>query len=282
MLSVTTGASAPSGKPPPPELRTALITGASSGIGLALAHEFAAHGHDLVLVARHEERLAQLAAELTARHGCRATVLPCDLTDPVATDALLAELVRQGIQVDVLVSNAGFAIKGAFATTDLAAETAMVELQLNALLRLAKALVPGMLGRGRGGLLTVASVYSFAPVAFQAVYGACKAFLLSFSEALASEGAGRGLKVTVLCPGSTRTEFRQRAGHPEEPPGGKGMAAERVAAAGYAGLMRGQRIVVPGTANRVFVALARVVPGAAITAVLRKINRYRGMVPKAH
>ncbi len=263
-----------------PRLKTALITGASSGIGAALARRFAAGGHDVVLCARDEGRLKALAGDLEDRCGVRAAVIVADLAAPEAVDGVMRALAAKDLTVDVLVNNAGFGVHGTFLGTDLASELRMVDVQIGALLRLTKLLVPPMIARGFGGVLNVASVYSFSPVAFQAVYGGCKSFLYSFSEALANETAGTGLSITLLCPGSTKTEFRMRAGVKEKKPGGKGMSAEVVADAGYQGLLRGKRIVVPGMHNRLFVAIARHAPATTVAAFLRVINRFRGMAGK--
>lgn len=221
-----------------------MITGATSGIGKALAHCFAEGGHDVILVARDEQALTEVAAEIGARHGVGTFRIKGDLSQSATPRQITAELNRLGLDVDYLVNNAGFGVHGPFAGTDLTSELAMVTLQIGALLSLTKDLLPGMVSRGRGGILNVASVYTFSPVAFQSVYGACKAFIYSFSEALASETRGSGIKISTLCPGSTATEFRKRAGVKEKRK--PSATAEAVAAKGYAALMRGQRLSISG------------------------------------
>ncbi len=252
-----------------------MITGATSGIGKALAHCFAKDGHDIVLVARDETALTAVAAEIGARHGVGTFRIKGDLSQAETPRAITAELKRQGLHVDYLVNNAGFGVHGPFIDTDLTSELAMVNLQIGALLALTKDLVPGMVARRRGGVLNVASVYTFSPVAFQSVYGACKAFIYSFSEALASETRGSGLKISTLCPGSTATEFRKRAGVLEKRQ--PSATAEWVAAQGYAALMRGSRLSVPGLRNKIFVFFGRHLPAGGITTVLRVINKFRGV-----
>ncbi len=263
---------------PAPDSRSrplALITGATSGIGKALAHCFAKGGHDIVLVARDESALTAVAAELGARHGVGTFRIKGDLSHADTPRQITTELERQGLHVDYLVNNAGFGVHGPFTATDLTSELAMVNLQIGALLALSKDLLPGMVARGRGGILNVASVYAFSPVAFQSVYGACKAFIYSFSEALASETRGSGIRISTLCPGSTATEFRQRAGVTEKRK--PSATPEYVAAQGYAAFMRGSRLSVPGLRNKIFVFFGRHLPAGGITMVLRVINRFRGV-----
>jgi short-subunit dehydrogenase len=253
----------------------ALVTGSSSGIGLALARVLARNGHDLVLVARDRETLQGMAAELQAMYGAKALVVAQDLSLPGAARAVWDAVERAGLAVDVLVNNAGFGVHGPFVETAAADELRMIRVQLDVLLELTKLALPGMLARRSGRLLNVASVYSFAPVVHQAVYGACKAFMYSFSEALAIELTGQGISVTVLAPGSTRTAFRARAGVNERKPGGSGASPELVAEAGYRGMMRGRRVVVPGFWNKVFVFIVGVLPRGLVSPFLRQINRKR-------
>lgn len=253
----------------------ALITGATSGIGKALAHCFAADGYDVILVARDEAALATTANELSARHGVGTFRIKGDLSRPETPRQITEELKRQSLHVDVLVNNAGFGVHGPFVESDLTSELAMVNLQIGTLLALTKDLVPAMVAKGTGGVLNVASVYSFSPVVFQSVYGACKAFIWSFSEALRNETRGTGIKVSLLCPGSTATEFRRRAGVKEKRR--PATSAEFVAARGYAAFKHDRRLSVPGLKNKVFVIFARHLPVGGITAVLRIINRFRGV-----
>jgi short-subunit dehydrogenase len=253
-----------------------LVTGASSGIGEALARELARRGHDLVLAARDGAALARLADVLAREHGAAAKVLAGDLSDPAGARAVGAALERERIPVAVLVNNAGFGVHGPFARTELDRELALVNLQVHAPLILTKACLPGMLRRREGRILNVASVYSYAPVPQQAVYAAGKAFLLSFSESLAAELEGTGVSVTVLCPGITATAFRTRAGLPEKA-SRLSMDPRTVAAIACQGLFRNRAVVVPGAANALYVLAAKVVPRRVIASLTRRLNRRRGL-----
>ena len=187
---------------------TALITGASSGIGLELAKLFARDGYELVLVARRVERLEELGRELTQRHGVRCHTISVDLAQPDAAAEIVRRLEGAGPAVDVLVNNAGFGVLGPLATTEPETAGRMIRVNIEALTQLTRALLPGMLARRRGRILNVASTAGFAPGPLMAVYYATKAYVISFSEALAEELRGTGVTVTVLCPGPTRTEFQ--------------------------------------------------------------------------
>ena len=248
--------------------KTALVTGASSGIGLALAQELAARGARLVLVGRDQVALGNVAREF----GPQTVVINQDLSESGAGERLAAEVARQGVVVDVLVNNAGFGVHGDFATTDLGRELAMVRLQIDTTLALTKAFLPGMKARREGWLLNVASVYSYAPVPHQAVYGACKAFLHSFSEALASEVRDYGIKVSVSAPGTTKTEFRRRAGAREK---GKGLTPETVAVVAVDALLSGKLVTIPGFWNRLFVVAMQYLPFSLRARLIRTINRVR-------
>lgn len=238
---------------------TVLITGASSGIGLELARCAAAEGSDLILVARRETRLRDLARELTDRHGVAARVMVFDLEDPHAPEAIVDQL--NGENVDVLVNNAGFGARGAFAEVGLDEQIAMLQVNVEALTHLTRLLLPPMLARGRGGVLNVASTAGFQPGPYMSVYYASKAYVLSLSEALAEEMKGTGITISCLAPGPTRTEFQQRAGAKRAwvsqlNPG----TAEGVARVGWKGFRSGKVIVVPGPTNRVAATLAQLVP----------------------
>ena len=244
----------------------ALITGASAGIGVELARVFAAHGHELVLVARREERLITLADEIAARGRPRPTVLPLDLERRDAVTMLAGELSVRGLEPAFVVNNAGFGLSGAAAALSRAEQLAMIDLNVRALTELSLAFVDNV-ARHRGGILNVASVAAFLPGPGMAVYYASKAFVLSFSEALHRELAGRGIKVTVLCPGPVATEFQARSGmHLPSAARILELPASRVAQLGYAGLMRGRRVVVAGAGNRIAVFLMRFVPHALLLA----------------
>ena len=237
------------------------MTGASSGIGRELALCCAAGGHDLVLVARREDALRELAAELEARHGASSLVLPFDLASPSAPEALVQEMTRRELAIDVLVNNAGFAIHGPFASADLTAASELMQVNMIALTVLTRLFLPGMVGRGHGRILNVASTAAFQPGPYMAVYYASKAYVLSFTHALAEELRETGVTATALCPGPTTTGFQARAGLRGVPLFTRsillsGTAAE-VAAAGYRGMMAGKREVIPGFRNRAHVFLTR-------------------------
>ena len=191
---------------------TALVTGASSGIGLELATLLAKDRHDLVLVARGRERLDGVARGLTEEFGVAATVLPADLTDPSAPIDIALALAERKLAIDILVNNAGFGVYGFFAQTPLEKELAMIQVNITALTHLTKLLLPGMLERRRGRILNVASTAAFQPGPLMAVYYATKAYVLSFSEALANETAGTGVTVTALCPVRPSPSSRNRPG----------------------------------------------------------------------
>jgi short-subunit dehydrogenase len=246
------------------------ITGASSGIGRAIALEFAARGFGLILIGRDEAALDRTAEKCRA-HGASAGVYIADLADAKAVD----ELCRALANVEVLVNNAGFGIKGDFAETGLDDELRMLDVQLAAMLKLTKAVLPGMIERGKGRILNIASVYSYSPVPKQSVYSACKAFILSFSSALKEEVKGKGITVTVVLPGITQTEFRTRAGIADKKE--SGMTAASVAEIAVAAALKGKHIVVPGAQNKLFVFLARHLPPSLMARVITFINNRRGV-----
>lgn len=192
--------------------RWALVTGASSGIGEEFAHRLAARGMHLVLTARREERLRQLAEELHTRHGTRSIVLPADLQSPGAVEQLFADIAEQGVAIELLVNNAGFAVVNAIEETDPKRVQEMLRVNVEALTTLAYAVLPGMLERGHGAILNLASVAGFQPVAYMGAYAASKAYVMHFSEALWAEVRDRGVTVMALCPGVTKTDFFEVAG----------------------------------------------------------------------
>ena len=246
---------------------TALITGPSSGIGLDLAHLFAENGHDVVLVARSEAKLRSLAAELSSKHGVQATVIVADLTRPDAP----REIFAAAPPVDVLVNNAGFGLSGKFAETPMRTELDMIQVNVAALTHLTKLFLPQMLERKRGRILNVASTAAFQPGPLMAVYYATKAYVLSFSEAIAEELRGTGVTVTALCPGPTATGFQKNANMGTEAllKLMKPVSSMEVARAGYRGLMRGQRVVIPGLKNKLGVQSLRFSPRALTTRIVR-------------
>ncbi len=245
-------------------METVLITGASSGIGLELAKLFAADGAHLILVARRVDKLEALAADIRAHFPVPVDVVAADLSDPHAPDALVETLNQRGITVDVLVNNAGFGARGRIAELSLSRQMEMIQVNVTAATRLARLLVTGMLERRRGGILNVASIAAFQAGPFMGVYYATKAYLLSFSEALAEEVAGSGVTVSCLCPGPTVTEFGDVAGMTATP-AFKYVAATAasVALAGYRGYRKGRVVVIPGCLNRVVTFIGRLVPRSA-------------------
>jgi short-subunit dehydrogenase len=249
----------------------AVITGPTAGIGRAFADRLAADGYDLVLVARDADRLAEVAADLARRHGGRADVRPADLASDAAVEALAADLARLP-RVDLLVNNAGFGTKGPLARTDPAAQSRMVHVHCVAPLRLAQAVLPGMLARGTGGVVNVASVAAFVTSAGNATYSASKAFLQLLSEGMAAEVAGTGVRVQALCPGFTRTEFHGRAGMPTGAiPGFIWLTPPEVVAASLAALARGGPVtLVPGATYRSAVALLRLMPLRLLSWAMRR------------
>jgi short-subunit dehydrogenase len=252
-----------------------LITGASAGIGATLAHEFAAHGHELVLVARREQALGALADAIAAKGTSRPTVLGADLARPDATQAIAETLDQRGLEPDVVVNNAGFGLLGTADTLDRAEQLAMIDLNVRALTELSLAFVDS-LKRRRGGILNVASIAAFMPGPGMAVYYATKAYLLSFSEALHRELKPKGVRVTVLCPGPVPTEFQARAGMSGDAfPRLLTRSTERVARDGYRGLKEGRRVVVPGSGNRVVGTFARFVPRGLLLSLIGRRQEQR-------
>jgi short-subunit dehydrogenase len=263
--------------PATPRRAAALITGGSGGIGLELARCLARDGHELVIVARREAGLAAAAAELRSAGAAGVTTVPADLARPEEVERLLATLHVSALEIGILVNNAGFGTAGAFARTPLEDELAMIQTNVSALTHLTKRLLPGMLRRHSGRILNVASTAAFQPGPFMAVYYATKAYVLSFSQALAEELRDSGVTVTALCPGPTSTSFAARAGMEETRLFARNitMSAAAVAREGYAGMLRGERIVVPGAANKLVAQAGRLVPRALVTRISRRLNEHR-------
>jgi short-subunit dehydrogenase len=237
-----------------------LVTGASSGIGAALARVFAENRHSLVLVARREAELSALADGIAAIGADRPEIIAMDLTASGASDALAAELETRGLEPAVVVNSAGFGLAGAAARLDLAQQLAMIDLNARMLTDLSLRFVES-LGRHNGGVLNVGSIAGFYPGPVMAVYHATKAYVLSFGEALHHELRGKGVRVTTLCPGPVETAFMARAGTEIDAfPDYLRRSVDRVARDGYDGFMRGRRVVVPGSANRVTTWLPRLLP----------------------
>jgi short-subunit dehydrogenase len=253
-----------------------VITGASAGIGAALAHEFAAKGHQLVLVARREQALATLANAIAAKSHPRPTVLRMDVARVDAARDIGEALAKQGLEPEIVVNNAGFGLLGDADKLDRAQQLAMIDLNVRALTDLSLAFIDS-LERRKGGILNVASVAGFFAGPGMAVYHATKAYVISFSEALHYELAPRGVRVTVLCPGPVPTEFQARAGITSEMlPLLFTRSAARVARAGYRGLAEGRRLVIPGRASRVATALGQLVPRRLVLAATARHRRARG------
>lgn len=249
-----------------------LVTGASSGIGRALAEEFAREGNDVVLSARREDRLESLAAVLEADHGVTATAMPTDLSDSEAAVDLRERIEDEDVQIDTLVNNAGYAVYGRFHETSFEEERKMLQVNLLALTELTKEFLPQLLERGGGNVLNVASIAGVFPAPTSPVYAATKAYTLSFSEALANDYAADGVTVTALCPGNTDTEFMDRGGVEQSNlPETELMSAEDVARAGYEGLRAGKAIVVPGRRNQLIVQLKRLLPRRTAVNIARGV-----------
>jgi len=258
-------------------LKTALVTGASSGIGRELARLLAEEGLDLVLVARRSDRLEDLARELSVAHGVSARVLARDLASPSSAREIVEELERERLEVDVLVNSAGFGVYGRFWETEIDRQMEVLEVNVVALTELTGRLLPGMVSRARGRILNLASTAAFQPGPYMAVYYATKSFVLSFSEALAEELSGTGVTVTALCPGPTITEFQEAAGIEDTWlfRGPLVMDAQSVAKAGWAGAKRGKRVVIPGLGNKILKETVRFSPRRLTTSVAGRIQKRR-------
>jgi short-subunit dehydrogenase len=248
----------------------ALITGATAGIGYELAKLFAADHFNLVLVARDEVRLKNVAVELRNAHNIEAIVLPKDLSNNAAPREIFDAL--RDTPVSMLVNNAGFGSQGAFAEEKLELSLNMMRVNMDALVQLTRVFLPPMLSRRQGRILNVASTAAFQPGPFTSIYYATKAFVFSFSVALSDELAGTGVTVTTLCPGFTRTEFHQRAGFQRSSRWLPMMSARDVARIGYRGLMNGKRIVIPGLRNKLTAAVSRRLPATFTARIVRRTN----------
>ena len=259
--------------PAPSARSAALVTGASSGIGAEIARLLAAAGHSVVLVARREQRLRALADEIESAHDVRAEVLASDLSDQSSRELLVTALGALGLDIEVLVNNAGFGTAGRFHDLALEGELRMVRTNVEAIVHLCGAFAPQMVERGRGAILNVASTAAFQPLPRQTTYSASKAFVLTFTEALGSDLKGTGVSATALCPGPVRTEFTdQHAGFDaaDSTPDFIWMSAEDCARAAVNGLERGKRVVVPGVANRVGTLAGQHAPRSLLLAAARR------------
>ena len=259
---------------------TAIITGASSGLGAEFAHILAARGANLVLIARREDRLTALADELAAAHGVTVHPLALDLAAPGAVDTVAAFVRDRGLTVDSVVNNAGFGMHGALGEGDAARIDEQVRLNVGALVALTRAFLPEMTASGRGILVNVASTAAFQPVPFMAVYGATKAFVLSFTEALAFETRDSGLRVTALCPGATRTEFFEVVGT-EGARVGDYQTPEQVVATTMRALdaRRTPPSIVSGVRNAATAVLARIMPRSIVIPATGRLMAHRSSTP---
>ena len=252
---------------------TVLVTGASSGIGTEMARQLASRGHGVTLVARRAERLEELAAELAEQHKITATAIPCDLGDPIAR-AELIEGLRAGPALAGLCNNAGYGINGRVSANDADRERQMVELNVVALHDLTLRVLPGMIERGTGAILNVASTAAFQPLPGFASYAATKAFVLSFSEALNAELSGTGVSCSALCPGPVKTEFAAVAGSTmsESLPDFAMVTAEEVARQAIDAMENGSRTAIPGIANQVQALLGRIAPRSLVLPLAGRIS----------
>ena len=253
--------------------KTALITGASSGIGLELAHLFARDGYRLVLVARSRGALRELGDDLQSRYSVTVRISPKDLAHPATPNELYQELQEAGIVLDVLVNNAGFGGGGPFLSTEWTNEAEMMQVNMVALTHLTKLFLPQIRAR-EGKILNVASTAAFQPGPFMAVYYASKAYVLHFTEALAEELRGTGVTVTCLCPGPVKTNFQKRAhiGDTRLMTSPMLVDVREVARVAYEGMKQGKRVVIPGWKNRFGVQMLRLSPRDMVTKVIRKIQ----------
>lgn len=255
--------------------RVTLITGASAGIGTELARLFAAKGHKTVLVARREDRLNEIAASITAAGGVPPAVLACDLEAPDGCDRLAAELAARDLDIEILVNNAGFGLRGQAADLDRQDQLGIVALNVRALTDLSLRFSDSVI-RNKGGILNVASLAGFLPGPGMAVYYASKAYVLSFTEALHAELSAKGVKVTTLCPGPVPTEFQARAGFdPGMDSAILNVSAADVASAAYAGFMANKSVVLPGFAVSIIPFLLRFVPRGLVIAAVARVQRKR-------
>jgi short-subunit dehydrogenase len=267
--------------PSPSPTSAALVTGASAGIGACIAAELAARGHNLVLVARRKDRLNQLATELSEEHGVRAETISCDLGKPAPRARIPGRIREMGLDVEVLVNNAGFATNGPIAEADPERELEQVRVLVEAPVALTTAFLPAMTERGRGAILNISSVAAMQPLPYSAGYSAAKAYILTFSEAIHEELKSRGVTVTALCPGPVTTDFWQISGW--EIAGGQSfersvprpawISPGDAARAGVEGLASGRRVVVPGLPMRAAMLASRYVPHALKLPTIERASR---------
>jgi short-subunit dehydrogenase len=260
----------------------ALVTGASGGIGAEIARELARRGHGLVLVARRKPRLESLAEELSAEYGIRAETIASDLGKPASRSRIAGRITELGLDVEILVNNAGFATGGPFYEADPARELEQVHVLVEAVVALTSMFLPAMVKRRRGAVLNVASTAAMQPLPYAAGYSAAKAYVLTFSEAIHQEVGGRGVTVTALCPGPVETEFWEIAGwqaggqsFERAVPSPALISAKDAARAGVDGLEGGKRVVVPGLPMRAAMLATRYIPHAVKLPVVERMMRGR-------
>ena len=257
------------------EGQTTLITGASGGIGLELATVCAEHGMELVLVARNREGMEIIARNLKEKYNVNAFIIDQDLSKTGGA-AKVADIIHEkGIEIDVLINNAGFGQSGAFSNSDLKRTQEMMQVNMVTLTQLTRLLLPAMVRRGKGRILNVASTAAFLPGPFMAVYYATKAYVLSFSEALADELRKTGVTVTALCPGPTQTRFSAEAKMQDSRLFNRTLSAREVAEAGYSGMMKGKPVVVVGARNKAVAWAPRFVPRRVAMKAVRKAHELR-------
>ncbi|MFE7433105.1 SDR family NAD(P)-dependent oxidoreductase [Streptomyces tendae] len=255
-------------------MTTALITGSTAGLGAAFARRLAADGHDLVLVARDTKRLREQATELHDRHGIEAEVLTADLSTDAGIDAVAARLGDRRNPVDLLINNAGFGNKGRFLDVPMADELTMLKVHCEAVLRLTSAAVEAMRERGRGGVVNVASVAAFVP---RGTYGASKAWVVQFTQGVAKDLAGSGVRLMALAPGFVRTEFHERAGMgTDNIPNWMWLDADNVVAAGLADLSRGKSLSIPDPRYKTLMGAAKLVPRGLLGGITSRTGRKYG------
>jgi short-subunit dehydrogenase len=271
------------GLPSPKPNSAALVTGASAGIGAEIARELAARGYGVVLVARRKAKLDELAEELRSEHGIRAEPLACDLAKPTPRGKLAKQIADLGLEIEILVNNAGFATNGPFHESDPAREIEQVRVLVEAPVALTSAFAPAMVERGRGAILNISSVAAMQPLPYSAGYSAAKAYVLTFSEALHHELKGRGVIVTALCPGPVSTDFWEISGwevaggnsFEKSAPGLAWISPTDAARAGIQGVASGRRVVVPGLPMRAAMLASRYIPHAIKLPTIERASRPR-------
>lgn len=257
--------------------QTALITGASSGIGYELAYIFASHNYNLVLVDRVGEKLTEIVDSFYQKFGIFVKPIIKDLSIPTSSEEIFLEVQKALIEIDVLVNNAGFGMYGLFSETNLSAELEMLQVNMVSLTHLTKLFLKEMLKQGKGKILNVASTAAFQPGPLMAVYFATKAYVLSFSEAIANELEGTGVTVTVLCPGPTKSAFHKRTGMADSKlvKGKKMMDAGTVAKIGFEGLMANKTVVIPGIKNKLLAKAVRLTSRKQVTKIVRSMQELK-------